>query len=37
MSDFFSEKIDNIWNGLPTDHAEEYDIESLTLSMALAR
>ena len=30
MSDFFSEKIDNIWNSLPTDHAEVYDIEPLT-------
>ena len=29
MSDFFSEKIDNIWNSLPTDHAEVYDIEPL--------
>ena len=30
MSDFFSEKIDNIWNSLPTDHADVYDIEPLT-------
>ena len=30
MSDFFSEKIDNIWNSLPTDHAEVYDIGRLT-------
>ena len=30
MSDFFSEKIDDIWNSLPTDHAEVYDIEPLT-------
>ena len=30
MSDFFSEKIDNIWNSLPTDHAYVYDIVPLT-------
>ena len=30
MSDFFSEKIDNIWNSLPTDRAEVHDIELLT-------
>ena len=30
MSDFFSEKIDKIWNSLPTDQAEVYDMESLT-------
>ena len=29
-SDFFSEKIDKIWNSLPTDQAEVYDMESLT-------
>ena len=30
MSDFFSEKIDNICNSLPTYHAVVYDIEPLT-------
>ena len=30
MSDFFSEKIDKIWNSLPTDQSEVYDMESLT-------
>ena len=30
MSDFFSEKIDNIWNSLQPDHADVYDIEPLT-------
>ena len=29
MSDFFSEKIDKIWNSLPTDQADVYDIEPL--------
>ena len=33
MSDFLSENIDNIWNSLPTDHAEVYDIEPLTLPL----
>ena len=35
-SDFFSEKIDNIWNSLPTDHAEVYRIEPLTLPLLSA-
>ena len=30
MSDFFSEKIDKIWNSLPTDQADVYAIEPLT-------
>ena len=29
MSDFFSEKIERIWNSLPTDQADVYDMEPL--------